>query len=183
MVHQLTGFVLISAPLGFGCPSNPDLSSECWKVSREKPVRGGGIAEPGRKVPKWSPALGGLVCCSPVLRWRCWGGSHSWGPASACVSISCLWTFRSLNSQESHFHWNWAWNVVCGALVPSVGGFLALGSAVALARQSPRVLLLLSVFHSVPSTVSSLSLIIFATHFCMCCCSSPTIYDSWQDNV
>lgn len=179
MVHQFTGFVLISVPPGFSCPSNPDLSSECCKVSRAKPVRGRGTAEPGGKVLKCSSALDGLVCCPPI---RGSGGAEApcWGSGSACVSISCLWTFRNLNDQESHFHWIWAWNVLCGARVPSVGGFLALGPAVAVASWSPHVLL--SVFHPVPSTFSSLWLIIFATHFCMCC-SFPTVRDSWQDSV
>lgn len=103
MVRQFTGFVLISAPPGFNCP-NPDWSSECCKVSRAKPVRGRGAAEPGRKVLKWSPARGGFVC-SPQVQG---GGGAEEGPmlgsACACVSISSLWTFWSLNGQESHIH-------------------------------------------------------------------------------
>lgn len=63
--------------------------------------------------------------------------------------------------------------MVCGALVPSVGGFVVLGPAVAVASWSPCVLL--SIFHPIPSTFSSLWLIIFATHFWMWC--SPTVCD------
>lgn len=47
-------------------------------------MRGGGIAEPGRKVPKWSPALGGLVCCSPILR----GGGAEEGPTAGVLPVS-----------------------------------------------------------------------------------------------
>lgn len=143
MVHQFTGFVLISVPLGFSCPGNPDLSSECYKVSRGKPERGRGTAE-----------LGG----------GCWNGVQPWVGLSAVPSFRevevlrralCLCLHQlSVNIQEpewwqeSHIHWNQAWNVVCGALVPSVGGFLALGPAVAVATWSPYVL---SIFHPVPS--------------------------------
>lgn len=175
MVHQFTGFVLISVPRGFSCPGRPDLSSECCKVSRGKPVRGRGTTRPGRKVLKWNPALGGLVCCPLLGRWRCWGGPRA-GVQPVPVSPSALcghlgaWMIRSpifteIRPEMCVEHW---W--------PQLGDSL-LWDLWAVASWSPHVLL--SVFHPVPSTFSSLWLIICATRFCMCC-SSPTVCDSWS---
>jgi len=60
------------------------LSIARWQ--EHKPVRGRGAAKPRRKVFKWGPSLGGLVCCPPVL-----GGGSVLRRAPQLAFTQCLY--------------------------------------------------------------------------------------------
>lgn len=173
MVHQFTGFVLLSVSHDFSCPGSPDLSSECCKVSRGKPVRGKGREE-GAEM----ESSAGWAC----LPFPCWGGGGAEeGPMPGFSRCLCL---HQLSVDIKEPEWSGVpYSLKLGLKCVWSTGALSWGipcSGSCCGSRSPIFFSLSSTQFPAPFPPSGSSF--FATRFCVCC-SSPALCDPWQDNV